>query len=196
MAESKKTAEPLTIEAGDEGETVEKMNNPLVIPAGSAIEEAMQLIDAWLKPLNLLGLADRVFYKWMLFRRKPGVTFQFVKDKDIKIHPRIRTEGDIITVGYYRILQDKVPPNFSQSHDVLKLKGYGVEDAIRGLIPKIGFDEREKKTISRLIMSEWVKLPGNRPDIPVRFDYNADDRQIDVMKESHSSISPIPFPEN
>ena len=188
MAESKKTAEPLTIEAGDEGETVKKMNNPLVIPAGSANEEAMQLIDAWLKPLNLLGLADRVFYKWMLFWRKPGVTIQFVEDKDIKIQPRIRTEGSIITVRCDRILG-----NFShQSHDKLKLQGYSVENAIRVLIPKIGFYEREKKTISHLIMSEWAELQGDRPDIPVRFDNNADDRQIDVMKESHR-ISPIPW---
>ena len=163
----------------------EKMNNPLKIPARESNEKARDLILNWLGQLPK-RVFKRVFYEWKLFHRKPGVTFQFLHGKKtiFGVH---RT----ITVSHPRIVNDLVPPDF-QINDQLNLRGYGVQDAIGNLIPKIGFDERDTTTISHLIMSKWAELPdvpATSPDVPaVQFEFDADVNQIVVTGRGRTTI--------
>ena len=168
----------------------ENMNNPLKIPARESNKKARDLILKWLGQLPE-RVFNRVFYEWTLFHRKRGVTFQFLEDKNEMLWRVIgNDERCNITVRGARILEERVPPNFSQSLDALI--GCAVQEAIRKLIPIIGLDERDATTISRSIMSEWVELPdvpATSPDVPaVQFEFDADVNQIVVKGDGRAPI--------
>ena len=172
---------------------------PLTIDANTPIEVAMEEIEKWLKPLNLLRLAGKVAYKWLLFQRRPAVTFQFFTGEQSSVEPNDWN----ITVHDPAILKELLRDGLQnlQIPELVNNQGVGVEDAVRNHLSKICRFNGPKiiKPILHRVMSKWMLLPGEEtpdipiPNIPVRFDNNADDRQIDVMKESHGSISPIPW---
>ena len=175
------------------------MNNRLFleIPVPTAIEVARRMIRDWLEPLNLLGLVDIVFYKWMLFQRKQGVSFRFFSGDQSIVH-----NGGIITVHDPEIFDVNLrrEPHDLRINDAVNTRGVSIEMAVRQRLAQIcRFNNPDIiNPILYRIMSRWMELPGAAPDIQVRFEFNADAGQIDVIQENHRSISPIPMnlPEN
>ena len=93
------------------------------------------MIQKWLKPLNLLRLADKVVYKWMLFQRKPTVTFWFFTGEQSSVVPNDWN----ITVHDPAILKEFLRDGLQnlQIHERLNNRGVGVEMAVRAHLSKI-----------------------------------------------------------